>query len=189
MAHNNTEIEVKFPLRNVEQVINFLKNNAEKKSEKTVQIDTYFTPSHKNFLDPDYPFQWLRIRESDRGVVLNYKHFYPENEKNVDYCDEFEVIISSPIVKKILERLDCKKLIEVKKERRSWMYKDVEISVDKIEELGAFVELEITTHFDDPKQAKEYLYRLVKEIGAEVGEEDYRGYPYILLEKRGYKFN
>ena len=69
------------------------------------------------------------------------------------------------------------------------MYKDVEISIDQVEELGAFIELEITTHFDDPKVAKSYLYDIVKEIGAEVGEEDYRGYPFILLEKREYKFS
>ena len=85
------------------------------------------------------------------------------------------------------------KLVEpsnnLSKERTSWIYKDVEIFIDKIEGLGEFIELEITTHFDDPKVAKEYLYKLIKEIGAEVGEEDYRGYPFMLLEKNGYNFN
>ena len=189
MAHNNTEIEVKFPIRNFEHVRIFLNDNAKKKGKKTIQIDTYFTPAHKNFLEPKYPFQWLRVRESNKGIFLNYKHFHPENKKDVDYCDEFEATINSPIVKKILECLDCKKLVEVKKERVSWLYKDVEISIDKVEELGAFIELEVTTHFDDPKIAKKYLYKLIKEIGAEVGEEDYRGYPFILLEKIGHKFN
>ena len=189
MAHNDIEIEVKFPLKNVEQVVSFLDKSAEKKVEKAVQIDTYFTPVHKNFLEPDYPFQWLRVRESIKGIVLNYKHFYPENKRDADYCDEFEAIVNSPIIKKILERLDFKKLVEVRKERSSWMYKDVEISVDKIEELGTFIEMEITTHFDNPKVAKEYLYRLTKEIGADVGEEDCRGYPFMLLEKRGHSFD
>jgi len=189
MAHNDTEIEVKFSLKNIEQVISFLNKSAGEKVERVVQIDTYFTPTHKNFLEPDYPFQWLRVRESGKDITLNYKHFYPENEKDVDYCDEFETIVGSPIIKKILERLDFRKLVEVKKERTIWKYKDVEISIDKIEELGAFIELEISTHFNDPKVAKAYLYKLTKEIGAEVGEEDYRGYPFMLLEKRGHNFN
>lgn len=189
MAYNDTEIEVKFPLKNTEKIVDFLNNLAEKMEKKIVQIDTYFTPSHKNFLEPEYPFQWLRIRESEKGVMVNYKHFYPENKKNTDYCDEFEVGVDGPVIKKILERLDFKKLVEVKKERNSWMYKDVEISIDNVEGLGDFIELEITTHFDNPKIAKEYLYRLTKEIGADVGEEDYRGYPFLLLEKKGYKFN
>ncbi len=189
MAHNNTEIEIKFPLKNPEEIINFLNKSTEKKVEKTVQVDTYFTPAHKDFLEPDYPFQWLRVRESINGVILNYKHFYPENKKNIDYCDEFEAIVNSSIIKKILECLDFKKLVELKKERSSWMYKDVEISIDKVEELGEFIELEITTPFDDSNVAKEYLYKITKEIGAEVGEEDYRGYPFMLLEKRGYKFS
>ena len=111
MAHNNVEIEVKFPLRNVEQVVNFLNKFAEKKVENSVQVDTYFTPTHKNFLEPDYPFQWLRVRESDKSIVLNYKHFYPENVKKTDYCDEFEAIVNSLVIKKILERLDFKKMV------------------------------------------------------------------------------
>ena len=189
MAHKNTEIEVKFSLKNVGQVVSFLNKSAEKKVEKVVQVDTYFTPVHKNFLEPDYPFQWLRVRESDKNIILNYKHFYPENKKDTNYCDEFEVSMNSLIIKKILECLDFKKLIEVKKERTSWIYKNVEISIDKIEELGSFIELEITTHFEDPKVAKEYLYKLTKEIGAKVGEEDYRGYPFMLLEKQGYNFD
>ncbi len=189
MAHNNIEIEVKFPLKNVEQVVNFLNKFAEKKVENSVQVDTYFTPTHKNFLEPDYPFQWLRVRESDKSIVLNYKHFYPENVKKTDYCDEFEAIVNSLVIKKILERLDFKKMVEVKKERSSWLYKGVEISVDKIKELGEFIELELTTKFDNPKEAKQYLYNITKEIRAEVGEEDYRGYPFMLLEKQGHDFN
>ena len=189
MAHNNIEIEIKFPLKNVEQVASFLNNSAEKKTDKATQVDTYFTPAHKNFLEPNYPFQWLRVREINEAVILNYKHFYPENEKKTDYCDEFEVNMDKPTIKNILERLEFKKLVEVKKERVSWMYKGVEVSIDRIKELGEFIELEITTHFDDPKTAKEHLYKLVEEIGAMVGEEDYRGYPFMLLKKQGYDFN
>lgn len=186
MAYKNKEIEVKFFLKNTPEVIDFLNNNARKNNHEENQTDTYFTPAHKNFLEPEYPFQWLRIRESKKGISLNYKHFYPENQKETDYCDEFEAVISSPIVKNIFEKLDFKKLVEVKKNRNSWMYKDVEISIDQVEELGAFIELEITTHFDDPKVAKSYLYDIVKEIcSGGLRRNDVDTY-FNLLEKIGW---
>tara|TARA_Y100000310_G_C20571624_1_gene758338 strand:- start:323 stop:889 length:567 start_codon:yes stop_codon:yes gene_type:complete len=188
MAHNHIEIEVKFPLKNKATVINFLNQHAKQKAIQTLQKDTYFTPAHKNFLSTQFPYEWLRLRESEKELVLNYKHFYPENEKDSDYCDEFETKIEDPVIRKILTSLQFKELVTVEKNRTTWMFKDVEIAIDDIKELGSFIELEITTPYTDPKKAKEYLYTLVKEIGAEIGEEDYRGYPFLLLEKRGYSF-
>jgi|TARA_B100000959_G_C14741345_1_gene525212 predicted adenylyl cyclase CyaB len=188
MAHNDTEIEVKFPLKNPLQVISFLNSNAEKMLENNVQKDTYFTPVHRDFLNAKFPFEWLRLRECVKGISLNYKHFYPENEKIIDYCDEFETTVDNPIIKKIFKCLDFKELTTVEKNRTTWMFKDVEIAIDKVKDLGSFIELEITTHFDDPKEAKKILYELTKEIGAEIGEEDYRGYPFLLLEQKGYNF-
>ncbi|MBU2633916.1 MAG: class IV adenylate cyclase [Nanoarchaeota archaeon] len=184
MAHDNKEIEVKFPLKNSEQVISFLKKNAKKLNENDFQRDTYFTPIHRNFLDVKYPYEWLRLRESIKGITLNYKHFYPENVKTIDYCDEFETKIDNSIINKIFDSLNFKKLITVEKNRTTWIFKDVEIAIDDVKDLGPFIELEITTHFDDPKKAKEFLYKLTEEIGAEIGEEDYRGYPFLLLEKK-----
>ena len=29
----------------------------------SVHADEYFTPSHRNFLEPKYPFEWLSIRK------------------------------------------------------------------------------------------------------------------------------
>jgi len=189
MAHSDIEIEVKFPLRNKEAVMLFLNQHAQPKTTSVVQKDTYFTPAHKNFLSNKYPYEWLRLRESGEEIVLNYKHFYPENEKTTDYCDEFETKVDNSVIRKIFASLQFKELVTVEKSRITWMYKDVEIAIDDIKELGSFIELEITTPFEDPKKAKEYLYTVVQEIGAEIGEEDYKGYPFLLLENQGHTPN
>jgi adenylate cyclase class IV len=68
------------------------------------------------------------------------------------------------------------------------LFKDVEIAIDNVKELGSFIELEAMKHFGDPKQGKEYLYAILKELNAELGEECFRGYPFKLLEKKGHKF-
>ena len=61
MANNNIEIEIKIPLtenkffeikKKLEKISNFVK--------KSNQIDEYFTPSHRNFVEPKFPFEWLR---------------------------------------------------------------------------------------------------------------------------------
>ena len=189
MAHNNTEIEVKFPLYNPKQVIAFLNANAKKLTDKDFQKDTYFTPIHRDFLAVKFPYEWLRLRESPKGITLNYKHFYPENVKVIDYCDEFETREDNATIMKIFENLNFKELVTVEKKRTTWILKDVEVAIDEVKELGYFIELEMTTSSDNPKEAKKYLYKLAEEIGAEIGEEDYRGYPFLLLEKRGYKFD
>lgn len=184
MAHNDVEIEVKFPLKNEKAIIAFLNKNAQQKTTRVVQKDSYFTPPHKNFLSPKFPYEWLRLRESGEETVLNYKHFYPENEKTIDYCDEFETKVDSPVIRKIFANLQFKELVIVEKSRSTWIFKDIEIAIDNVKGLGSFIELEITTPFEDPKKAKEYLYAVIKEIGVETGEEDYRGYPFLLLERK-----
>ena len=187
MAYNNIEIEIKFPLKNTKEIISFLDKKATIVAKDVFQKDSYFTPKHRNFLSPKYPYEWLRLRESSKGIILNYKHFYPEDVHITDYCDEFETKVEDPVIRKIFESLDFKEIVTVEKTRSIWMFKDVEIAIDEVRELGSFIELEITTTYNDPKKAKEYLYQIVKEIGANIGEEDYRGYPFLLLEKRKLK--
>ncbi len=189
MVNKDIEIELKYPLLNLEQVAEFLDLNAQSKIKNILQRDIYYIPAHRNFLDFEYPFEWIRLRQTDKGAQLNYKHFYPENVKKTDYCDEFQTKIENiEAMQKIFKSLDFKEIIIVEKNRDIWEYKDVEIAIDKVKDLGNFIELEAQNYFEDPKAGKEYLYSVVKELNAQIGEEDLRGYPFRMLEKKGYKF-
>lgn len=189
MASKNIEIELKFPLKNPEDVAKFLEENANLQAKDIFQKDSYFIPKHRDFLQVKFPFEWLRIRESHRGTSLNYKHFYPENAEKSDYCDEFETKIDDiNAVRKILESLDFKEVCVVIKTRTIWIFQDVEIAIDIVKNLGSFIELEATTHFENPRDGKEFLYGIMKNINAQVGDVDERGYPFRILEKQGYKF-
>ena len=189
MGAKNKEIEIKFPLKNPEEVVKFLEANGLLISKDVFQRDMYYTPKHRNFLELKYPFEWLRVRETDKGCSINYKHFHPEGVEKTDYCDEFESPIgNASAVKEILRALDFKEVVIVEKNRTVWQFKDVEIMIDNVRDFGVFIELETLGDFEDPKQGKEYLYTILKEINAEVGEEDLRGYPFIILEKQGRMF-
>lgn len=185
MAHNDIEIEVKFPLKNTPRVRAFLEQKAEGLKADVVQKDTYYIPAHRDFLAPEYPFEWPRLRETSRGASMNYKHFHPENTKVTEYCDEFETALENPAsAAKIFAALDMKPAIVVNKSRSTWLYMDVEIAIDDVDELGSFIELEATTPFATPEEGTKYLHSVLEELGAELGAQDFRGYPYLLLEKR-----
>jgi adenylate cyclase, class 2 len=182
VAHDNIEIEVKFPLYNKDDVATYLNSNAQVKKMDVTQIDTYFTPAHKNFLEKEFPFQWLRLREAKGKTILNYKHFFPENVKNIDYCNEYEIEVTENI-KHIFQAMEMKELVKVEKKRSTWQLGNVEVAIDEVTGLGPYIELEMTSYVQDTQIAKQNLYSLLKTMNAQIGDEDYRGYPFLLLEK------
>jgi predicted adenylyl cyclase CyaB len=72
----------------------------------------------------------------------------------------------------------------VNKKRLSYLYQEVEISVDEVEELGDFVELEMKGTFTSKDEAVETLYLLAETLGLSRETEDKKGYPYLLLEQK-----
>lgn len=189
MNNKDVEIEIKLPLQNPDEVKEFLNKNAKLVSENIYQKDSYYVPIHRNFLAVKYPFEWLRLRKSSKGMFITYKHFFPENVKKTDYCDEFETKIDNfEAVEKMFKSLDFKDAVIVEKSRTSWIFEDVEIVIDDITDLGFYIELEAKGSFDNPKDGKTYLYEVLKKLNAKVGEEDLRGYPFKILENKGCKF-
>ena len=177
------EIELKFPLHDAEELLARLSSFGEC-SEK-VQKDTYYVPAHRNFVKQDPIKEWLRIRETKDGVRLNYKHWHDLFTETV-HCDESETDVEDvEALREIFSKLDFEEIIVVEKVRKSWLKDDVEISVDSVTGLGDFIELECKKEFDSVEEAKDHLYSVLKEIKAEVGERDFKGYPHLLLEKAG----
>ena len=187
MSNNNIEIEIKIPLdeksffkvkEKLEKIAKFVKNSH--------QIDEYFTPAHRNFLEPEFPFEWLSIRKRDDKVVLNYKHYYPENVEITTHCDEFETEIKNlDQLEKIFSVLNFKKLVTVEKEREVYVYNDeFEIALDKVKELGHFMEIEAIKFFGSVEATREKLFEFAKNLGIDISKTDKRGYPYLLMKKR-----
>ncbi|HEX9664204.1 MAG TPA: class IV adenylate cyclase [Patescibacteria group bacterium] len=186
MANNYIEIELKFPLKNREKTIEVLNQQAELKADNIFQKASYYLPAHRDFLAHQYPYEWLRLRESDNKFFLTYKHFYPENVLVTDYCDEFETEVKDlNTMKKIFQVLDFKEIAVVEKRRSIWNYKEAEITVDQVEGLGDYLEAEALKHFTDPKEGKKYLMDILRELNLDLGEEELKGYPYLLLKKWG----
>ena len=179
------EVEIKFPLLNVQELLTKLKEIAEHKGDKQ-EKDHYYVPVHRDFLKAEPINEWFRIRQTSKGTTLNYKKWHNTKEKRAVSCDELETGVEDiEVLKEMLQRLDFKEIILVDKLRRTWHYKDVIIGVDTVEGLGDFIELETEDVFDTVEEAKKRLYEVAEELGAALGEQNFKGYPHILLEKEG----
>jgi len=178
------EIELKFPLQNPNDLKEKLNYIALPEKENDFQKDTYYLPPHRNFLKSKPISEWLRIRESRKGFSINYKKWHNKDGSKAVSCDEFETKLEDiAALMKIFESLDIKELIVVEKTRYSWSYKGTLIALDSVNGLGDCIEIEAKGNFKSIEDAKKHLYSVLGEIGAKTGEQDFEGYPMLLLRQ------
>jgi len=179
------EIELKFLLQNAEELMEKLKKLSE--PVEAYQKDTYFIPAHRDFLKQNPISEWLRIRESNKGISLNYKNWHNKDNAKAVSCDESETEFEDVnALRSILKNLDFKEIIVVEKNRTNFLHKNTIISIDKVTGLGDFIEIEADGEFETIEKAKEHLFKVIEELEAKIGEPTYKGYPHIILEKEGY---
>ena len=188
MANKDVEIEIKIALdkgmllklkENLKNVAAFTK--------KSHQTDEYFTPAHRNFVEPKFPFEWLSIRKRGDKTILNYKHWHPEDAEIRTHCDEFETETeNSEQLNKMFAALNFKKLVTVEKEREVFVYNDeFEIALDAVKELGYFIEIEAIKDFGGIEATRKKLFEFAKNLGIDGLKTDERGYPYLLMKRKG----
>ena len=180
---NDIETEIKIKLEKVE--FNSLKNLMDNEAEfinESRQIDTYYQPKYRKFLkgNNEEVEEWLRIGIRGNKKILNYKHWYQNK-----YCDEYEVSIDDDeMLDKIFNILDLEKITVVDKTRRKYMYlSKYEVSLDYVENLGYFVEIEVKDYEKDAISEYDDLINLIRKLNLNLDNIDKRGYPYHLIYK------
>ncbi|MBI2013282.1 MAG: class IV adenylate cyclase [Candidatus Colwellbacteria bacterium] len=176
------EIEIQVRVENEKPLLDFLGGNAEFKGEKR-QIDEYFTPAHRDFISVRPVKEWLRLRDGGGKCSINYKDWHYDESGKGTHCDEYETTIENiETAKKILKALNFKSLVVVDKIRKTWVYKDYEVAVDSVKNLGDFVEIEyIGKDGADPKKVAEDMVNFLKQVGCGKIERNFVGYPFQLL--------
>jgi predicted adenylyl cyclase CyaB len=161
------EVELRFEISSLslkEEILNFLQKNAEFIKE-TYQKDTYFLPAHKDWFAVKPPVERLRIRESDKGNSINYKNRHMVDGVNQNFCDEYESSLGDSVaVEKILTALDIQPMVVVDKKRRIYLYQNIEIAIDEVENCGNFIELEAHGEFASIEVARASLYALAEQF-------------------------
>lgn len=180
------EIEIRYKLNNKESLIKWLNKSAHMIGTSH-HIDTYYNNKFNSFIkDTDHIYKWLRIRKEDSNITLNYKHWLPEGQIIRTYCDEYELqLSSSETMEEILIKLGFEVFIIVDKWRSIWKYKDCEIAIDSVVTLGDYIEIEYKgKNENDIQSINEYLHNVLKELPADIGEEDFGGYGFKLIKMK-----
>jgi len=179
----NIEIEIQVNVENIAPLTDFLKGNGVFKFENR-QIDEYFVPAHRDFTKVRPLKEWLRLRDSGGEYSINYKNWYFDENGRSYHCDEYESKIESlDQLKKIFETLNFKSITIVDKLRKVWNYKDYEIAIDSVKNLGDFVEIEYKGSDEkvDPKEITKEMVDFLRQLGCGKIKRNYVGYPFQLL--------
>ncbi len=182
----NREIEVRVQVEDSAPLVDFLAKNGQLVSEEH-QRDEYFSPAHRNFLDKKPVAEWLRLRSENGKHSMTYKNWHTQENGESYYCDEYETSLGDiDQINKIFEALNMSSLIVVNKKRKVFAYKDYEIALDSVEDLGEYVEVEHKGECEEseiPRIAEE-MKNFIEDLGCKILTRDFEGYPLLLLKKK-----
>lgn len=172
-----TEIKFKITKTLFDQLISKMDKESKFLKENR-QLDTYYQPTYRKFLNDNEITEWLRIGERGNKTILNYKNWHDNM-----YCDEYEVEIdNSKNLDRIFNILGLEKIVVVDKQRKTYYYLDkYEIAFDYVKELGYFIEIEVKNYSKDPIEEYNDLLNLAKDLNLSFDNIDKRGYPYHLI--------
>ncbi len=178
---NNIEIERKYKIN--KEIFDKIKKFFEEKEingDVAKQNDIYFSPRHFPFFGGNIDNEALRIRILDDKNILSYKKFYYATEDKTAYCDEHEVDLEDvDKMKEILKDLRIDEALTLKKERTSYLYSDLEVSLDVVDSLGYFLELEIKGQ-KDLRASSNTMNELLDFFSITEEMRNYEGYSYLL---------
>lgn len=144
------EVEVKAHLRNRDEVKSKLKALGAKFSKELHQIDRIFIPEGISF-PPPLGTPILRVRKQDNGYFFTLKISQSGRQDSIER--ELEITDGKMMIE-ILELLKWKETVVVDKKRIKANFKDMEIVLDDVKDLGEFIEAERIVKNENPEDRK-----------------------------------
>ena len=161
------------------------------------QVDTYYDAPHREFAETD---EALRLRrETDSGgettEILTYKGPLVERESKTRTEHETGVA-DGTAAEEILSGLGFEPAATVEKDRRFFAYDGYTVTLDAVDGLGEFVEVETEVAADDGKPdtegadtpdtvaaAREGAVSVLDDLGLDADEQIRTSYLGLLLEE------
>lgn len=141
--------------------------------------DIYYNAPHRDFGQTD---EAVRVRYAGDHAVVTYKG--PKIKKfDLKAREELNFAVESgETFETMLDRLGFRKTLEVDKVRETYRLGSATISLDTVEGLGTYAEIEVITESDgeNPTAA---IGKIAQEIGVN-GEPILKSYLELLLEKQ-----
>ena len=173
------EVEVKYKVEEIEPIIKKLKEMNAEIEEEVIEEDHYFNHPCKDFRSTD---EALRIRIRGNSIELTYKG--PKISDKTKSRVEVSIVLNSPLdsILKLLEHLGFTKVAVIRKHRKIYKLGDYKISLDEVESLGNFVEIELRTQRETLSDAELKVLVLARKLGLK-GKPILKSYLELFLEK------
>lgn len=166
------EVEVKAKINSFEEMEERLAEIGAEKTKKEFQEDIYFNSPVVDFAKTD---EALRIRttreDGNQNIFITYKG--PKIDAQSKTRKEIEMgIEESQKCSDIFEAIGFEKVRTVRKNRQYYSYGNFEISLDDVEGLNPYMEIEIELEDgDDYTQAQNSIFELFEKLGITDGFE------------------
>lgn len=168
------EVEVKAHVKGFNDIISKLDQIGATKSDTEHQIDTYFNNLMlRDFQKTD---EALRIRNTTINneksmIILTYKGAKIDSTSKTRKEIEVEITEANNM-SSILENLGFKKVADVEKMRVSYLLDEYIITLDEVNDVGKFVEIEKDINEDqDFEDTLNEIFSLYKKLGIHDGFE------------------
>ncbi len=155
------EVEIKVKIDDKDKVVKQLKKLGFKFIKKKFQEDIYFNGIDRDFKETD---EALRIRDEDGNFFVTYKG--KKIDKISKTREEIEVKIEDKEkMRQIFKKLGFKEVPPIRKIREIYRKGDMEASIDEVEGLGLFLELEkVISNINDKDEVLEEMMDILKAL-------------------------
>jgi adenylate cyclase class 2 len=156
------EVKVKADLKGVEERL--IEEGADFVNEER-QIDTYYNAPDKDFAETD---EALRLRSVGRKNMLTYKG--PRFNTASKSRKEVTLSVSRKPIEELLSSLGFSRFGQVIKLRRNYRLGDLSVSLDEVENLGTFMEIEALAEEKDLEFHEKRVIELLEKLGVSQDE-------------------
>ncbi len=173
------EVELKVQVPSLEPIREQLIQKEAKVLERVHEHDVYYNAPHRDFGKTD---EAVRVRYTDKNAVVTYKG-PKKKEFGLKAREELNFAVESgEAFEKMLDRLGFTRTADVNKWRENYKYGGASISLDTVDGLGTYIEIEVIAK-DERDNPTGRIEQVAREIGAE-GKPLLESYLELLLNKR-----
>ena len=173
------EIELKFRVESFVEIKNKLVDLGCNKEKEVHQKDSVYVRDLMDTSNEEGKI-FIRIREENDIVELTLKKsskdYYSSKEiefevSNYDYANDF------------LETLNLKRWVEVDKTRVQFSFKDFNICLDEVKQLGGFIEIEkLVKNNNEEARVKQEILDLASELNIDINSIVTKHYDTMISE-------
>lgn len=172
------EVELKVKIPSLDPVREALARKNARSEGMVHEHDIYYNAPHRDFGQTD---EAVRVRYTDNHAVVTYKG--PKIKKfGLKAREELNFAVESgEIFETMLDRLGFTKTLEVNKWRETYRLGNAMVSLDQVDGLGTFAEIEVIAK-NESDNPTEQIGKIAREIGVD-GEPILSSYLELLLAK------